>query len=761
MHPNASASADKRGSAATTATGRHSEGDRPRAPKRTRLHEWTAARQHAASQPAGTSTTLRAPEPGASDKPKQPDVVIARPSWPDAVTLDDEAMKWARGRVHALVDDRYLLIAINADWVPRPVMGRVGIMLRDDGRFGVEDPLNWPQLYCPDRPYLALIPKRPPRHTPLAFLWETPRKEDFVSANEDPGGGAFGYLAPAKVAKLRDVVQSTRDSAGAIKRYSPAAHVAVAEVLNRLVAALHSSFTLFGIPSTFRNIVRLWSRFHRCWAECWAFIRWHNYSKAKADIAVLDKPTAVIAEAGVHDAGVIGTVTNDPTIAQRWLAAGVPVWFLVLRHAAGKDQFAGRDPVSLTDPSAIETSSRLVGGDVRCWATAGSQHVDAIWRESEGVLDIERNPLPADYSLENEFAGLPTLYNQGRSKQKATQRPRGTERFQATAHPLVPARLPAWQAGLEAVDTTQPCEARVGFWIPDPELVVTPSLPIRLLVHLSNWLSVRVGVFSKLGRRGMYHPVGPECWRIFLARFPEQTPEEREESQKKREAALAESASKASRKGGKRPDTHQAAQQKRADRKLQVCAYFGALLDRDARPFELRTPPISSFSWRGRTLALGLEDARAGRPPLPADVVCEVAWELSEVAFRVELSELDRCLTSNTGAGAYAERNQLLGEIFPGDHWSRPTLPPYPDRLPVQSPAERTLRLDALRRLLLRWPGCPRSFDMQLDDRTSGTTLDWFERAAARFYCSTAYLKWGRAAAVPRQPPVSLSAAVF
>lgn len=330
--------------------------------------------------------------------------------------LYDDSLKWAAGQARAAVDDRYIMVAINTDWIPRPMFGRLGIMLRDDGRFGPEDPLNWPQLYCPRRPYLALVPRRPPPGTPFAFLWDALRPEDFVRANEDLNGAAYGYLASDKVARLRTVVESTRQTSQRFRHFSPFAKVAVVDDLNKLVATLHSTFTLFGVPSTFRDLIRLWSRFHRSWAECWAFMRWHEHSRPRSETAVVEKSVDIVAEPGVNNGGVIGTITNDPSIAQKWMAVGVPVWWLVLRHAVSPEQLRNTPLLSLREPSHVETATALVRGEMRSWATAGTQHIDAIWRESETVLDIERNPLPADFALEDENSASHTLYSQHKGK---------------------------------------------------------------------------------------------------------------------------------------------------------------------------------------------------------------------------------------------------------------------------------------------------------------------------------------------------------
>ncbi|KIP05536.1 hypothetical protein PHLGIDRAFT_55720, partial [Phlebiopsis gigantea 11061_1 CR5-6] len=74
----------------------------------------------------------------------------------------------------------------NGDSVPELVVGEAELLLRDNGRFGQEDHLQWPQYLCKEMPYLCLIPRRPCAEHPAATLWLTPQREDFVRVNNHP-----------------------------------------------------------------------------------------------------------------------------------------------------------------------------------------------------------------------------------------------------------------------------------------------------------------------------------------------------------------------------------------------------------------------------------------------------------------------------------------------------------------------------------------------------------------------------------------------
>lgn len=80
--------------------------------------------------------------------------------------------------------------------------GLLTVHLRDDGRFGLADPVNAPQIYQWKYPYLCAILRRVPNHGPLiTVLWKIPTKDDFVP-NKDAVICGFGRLSPSFLAPL-------------------------------------------------------------------------------------------------------------------------------------------------------------------------------------------------------------------------------------------------------------------------------------------------------------------------------------------------------------------------------------------------------------------------------------------------------------------------------------------------------------------------------------------------------------------------------
>lgn len=77
--------------------------------------------------------------------------------------------------------DKYIVTSPNMNFIPEPPLGRVVVRVKTDGKFGKEDPLNWPQLFAddPHLVFLSCIPRKscPTRQSPT---WTTPADDDYV-----------------------------------------------------------------------------------------------------------------------------------------------------------------------------------------------------------------------------------------------------------------------------------------------------------------------------------------------------------------------------------------------------------------------------------------------------------------------------------------------------------------------------------------------------------------------------------------------------
>lgn len=310
-----------------------------------------------------------------------------------------------------------------------------------------------------------------------------------------------------------------------------------------------------------------------------------------------------------------------------------------------------------------------------------------------------------------------------------------------------------WQKALDEVDFSKASpddQERLGLWLPEAETLVAVSNPTRLYVYLCNWLEHRTLLMSLLHNDNRYIPPRPPMWRIFLERFPPQENPPYSSTSRSHQAPHAVSSQNVS-KSKKRLE------------KEEVCRQFSALLDRE---ITLSRTPIDTITWR----ATPLEKKAFKGETVPQRLVMpirEIAWELAEMGFRIDLYEADRRMVPSPPSDIVGQahkpaqddiifRRNLLSNVWADGHYLYPRLPPCPTLgLSAEKLCERASGLEGLRQVFVRWPGHPPSFD-QVDVLSSLSTkdsLEQFEHAASTYYCQTFFELFGRAPAVPRVYP--------
>jgi hypothetical protein len=279
---------------------------------------------------------------------------------------------------------------LNVSYVPLPVLGVIQIKIRRDGRFGVEDPLNHPQIHCSAKPYLALIPSRPPPTHPSAILWGYPSLEEFVRANDHPEGEAYGWLESSRLDSLKRGVDPiwSRISALSVVAGSNKQSVQKDPALQELKAGLRRALKMFDIPCTYRDLVRQWGNLHRCFAECWAWLDWQRIQVDDQD--VFGEQPRLRPSPGIDGSGVKGVFCTDASNAFKWLQVGVSVWLLYRARAAPTSRALPKVAISLPTDVVQDLVDTVYSVGVN--STVGDEQVTTIWRMSEYVLDVERIP---------------------------------------------------------------------------------------------------------------------------------------------------------------------------------------------------------------------------------------------------------------------------------------------------------------------------------------------------------------------------------
>ncbi|PIL23637.1 hypothetical protein GSI_14950 [Ganoderma sinense ZZ0214-1] len=551
------------------------------------------------------------------------------------------------------------------DFVPTPNMGQVNVRLHEDMRYGLADPIVWPQKFTPEFEYLAAIvrhtPKMPARYNPM---WWSPAPEDFVAV-EGSIIKCLGRLHAQTLEPLFSLVNELSDSLPSHPMYDD----------RRLrwldIAMRHARERLKHFPCTWRDVCLQVRQLQRYWLMTNAFIDFYAVWEDR------DVPRPV-------NRSLLGTFTTDPQDVQRLFNAGIPVWWLRM-DASFLNDTRVRAVVVLTEPVVVNKKV-APGAEVLYRGLAGTNHLMATCRGGHTYQDISRSVLLAvdtdrGYQAplpQKEYKALiareaPTASSSsgsgggrnntcGQQKHGTRSQPyskahrsqtRGVNKFEAVVHPWMPAPLETWQYAMSRVDLSKPARPPNeiwGYWIPEPGLLLRPQSTDRLHRYIFNWLRVRSAWLYILRlREARVSLIPTQWWRDFLY--------------------------------GDTGRSHEPPTTFNAKRIAQMREVFGlAFKEADYDP-DSRVP-VSWFNHRMAQLNVAL-------CPL-------VIWEVCELGFRFELLALDRLLVpSREGSFGDEERENLLASVFHNHSLFVVT------SLPTEG---------AFARVMARWPKSPPSF---------------------------------------------------
>lgn len=257
------------------------------------------------------------------------------------------------------------------------------------------------------------------------------------------------------------------------------------------------------------------------------------------------------------------------------------------------------------------------------------------------------------------------------------------------------------------------------YWVPEARLVVCSSTSERQRRFVLNWLRVREPWYYLMThcclQDNVVEPLKASQWREYL-----NTSERLQEEL-------------ASKKNTKHAKT-----------KRQVADIFKKVFGNDI--LESHVPD----SWFGRSID-DLDEAGWTR------LSREVAWELSEVGFRHELTELDRYLVPPTqDLMEEHDRHKLIAAVFPADHGLiHKNLPERTKGLACVQIRDRAAYLEGLRIVICRWPCVPPSIKDTTPFTLAASQALFLiqEHNLIQCYCQTFFSVTGRAPILPRVFP--------
>ncbi|KAF7798784.1 hypothetical protein EIP86_010009 [Pleurotus ostreatoroseus] len=322
------------------------------------------------------------------------------------------------------------------------------------------------------------------------------------------------------------------------------------------------------------------------------------------------------------------------------------------------------------------------------------------------------------------------------SGKKTTLSEKERSRFLDFTHPLMPPAIPEWQSALVAVSKSKLIRPSPAwkYWLPEARIVIGSPTDRRQLRYLCNWLRIRVAWLSALSSMSptssLTRSLRAQEWREVLN--TESTPTTADEHTKGKGAAQSK---------GKGADQRQAV---RATAHQIIHSITGV---------DILAVDVPD-RWLDRSVAELQSEPNTVLDATLINTVQLLAWELHDVAFRIELRELDIALVPAEDESE--QRLELLDAIVsPVSALDRSVVPAADEGLSHTDCKVRAVFLDAFCQLMRRWPTVPSI----LRDNPSFTLIsspDVFaklEHAVYVYYCSTFFQVAGRPPVVPRRIP--------
>lgn len=308
-------------------------------------------------------------------------------------------------------DEKYVISSPNMPFIPLAPSGVVEVVLRGDYRYGLVDPIQWPQVYTEEYDYLCAIRCGAGAGDEYSALWWSPSESQHFQVVE---GAMFKSLGRLTSISTLPLLQLASDLVITIaKRSAPAD-----PRLDWLSMAMrHACDRVRHFPSTFRDAAMQVREIQRYWLMARAFIDYHDvYLPAQSR----DVHTAVVRPE------LMGTFTTNPAIVQRLFAAGIPVWFIRTDVSILEDTHV-HAVIRLTLPTDICLAKGPNDGHVIFKGLSGKRHLAATARGGHTYFDISQAPLLLAVDLDEGYSG-PVSQKQyrKRTQEHGAGRPRGT-----------------------------------------------------------------------------------------------------------------------------------------------------------------------------------------------------------------------------------------------------------------------------------------------------------------------------------------------
>ncbi|KAH8077239.1 hypothetical protein BXZ70DRAFT_1012980 [Cristinia sonorae] len=622
-------------------------------------------------------------------------------------------------------DGKFVITSPNCNFVPEPIIGRIQVRMRSDGKFGLEDPVVQPQQFSTVFPFMSVIPTRPPNvEDPTRIMWSSLRKDDFEC--RVPGCG-LGIAVPAVRDRLRDVMSALLSSISESRRQHDHVAARLSEYTSRATQAVERLSSV----STYRDTVRKVACVQRYFMYLTAYKTWYIDLPERECRLLIDETLPT-------NEGFMGAFSTEEPDVQRLLRLGIPVWFLRTPEYIDGRPLLVQPLTSFSSMEAVVDTEGVNSNLVYNGIAGQASHFIAIFNHSHVSSDIELVPFPEVIQpratpTPSASHGAPSGSVTTKSTRSARAKPyfgppkvrQGRDQFKDLDHEWMPKSIPAWAEALAHIDQSTPVYVSQGdtwrFWTPKPALLIGSSDLRRVTTYVSNWLRLR-----------------PLWYYVQDQRYSQSEAPALSSQQWREMVNLDEDAPKKAKSG------------------IAMHKNKAVVLARLAQDCEVHDLPAllkSPIIWAGEVVG-----------EIGATTVRQIIWDLFEVGFRIELRQLDLHLLSpgklTTMAGDtfvhQADRELAFAAVFGGKNnlsaMSDP-LPSTPTGLAAPHVDERRASLEAFREILACWPGASeRIRNCRLKDADKAT-VESVEREMVSFYVISFYQHSGRPPILPHVFP--------
>ncbi|KAJ7177738.1 hypothetical protein C8R46DRAFT_1212479 [Mycena filopes] len=614
----------------------------------------------------------------------------------------------------------YFVTSPNAEVIPAPPSGATrSLHLRQDGLWGDDDPIQWPQIFTPTFCHFSAIPISGAANSER-MLWFHPTREHFVC----PASGrsilrGCGKLSVSTLCGLGDVFERvhTKYRAFLDSTSSDKIPTLLPPLMQTAVLAVSRLRTL---PAGYMEVVLTVRALQRSLLEAIAIM----------DFKLVYQPRMVGAtrtHLPVEVEPRMGTFTADLRTVEDHLVAGLPVWFIQPSSAFRFQNILGITPLLLPQETLEMTLLEPTAPPVFVGGHTGKiECIQYLSRKIGYTSDPFNNPTPVASPIQTSIGPIRnhTCSSYELSAPYPNQRKRiqlfkpkiqssGRDKFKPVDSPYMPDYIPSWKSALASVNTHRPTHPRSiddsNYLFPDIAIFCTANSVDCKARYFTMWKHLRGALIHRVFSGAVASqfpavPLRPQEWRDILnGDMFKQGPEQ-----------------------PRRPTRNQA-NILNLEKLLAPClANVGVSLDLGNGPVGMALPSA--------------DEARA------------ILWEISELNFRLEFIALDK---RAHGLPAADSRETLIYRCFPG--WTPAGFSPLQCDLRHAdqglAAAEWRAKLPFLLQLNIvmeSWVGYPANQISVLsqNDYDQMAVLD-LEFRLGRFYTQSFFEYFGRAACIP------------